>query len=153
MTYKNRIKNFGTALFSVSFILILLILATSVFAHPPLPTEFYGKAQIFNQPAASGTVIKAYDSSNNICGTFTITKVGYYGVLSCNGKDTNGTGFGPTENESITFKINTYVASLLPNDNVSNDSTVTWSSGEYKYVSVVAPVLVCGDGFCDNRES
>ena len=153
MTYKNRIKNFGTALFSVSFILILLILATSVFAHPPLPTEFYGKAQIFNQPAASGTVIKAYDSSNNICGTFTITKVGYYGVLSCNGKDTNGTGLGPTENESITFKINTYVASLLPNDNVSNDSTVTWSSGEYKYVSVVAPVLVCGDGFCDNRES
>lgn len=134
-------------------ILVALLNSNIVNAVPPMPNEFYGTVQLFNDVASSGVTISVLDSNSNICGTFTMTQTGYYGVLSCNGKDTDGSGTGPVENEELRFKIGGLFASAV--DTSSNTSTITptWHTGEFTNINLVAPALVCGDNYCDLYEN
>lgn len=127
-----------------SFVILFSIVIPSVLAHPLLPTEFYGTVKSYNSPATSGT-ITAY-AGNMTCGTFNIVNSGFYGVLSCNGRDTDSSlGYGAVEGQNITFRY-----SGNPTTTVG-DSTFT--SGTFKLVDIVYPVVYCGDGFCDSLES
>jgi len=150
-------------------IIFLLVCISFVSATSPLPTEFYGKVRAFNQQVSAGTIISVYDSSNNVCGTYTTRQLGYFGVLTCRGED--DLNDGPIENEIVSFKIgNQYATALVLTGYVGNDSTssnssnnvrheiygvtnVTWQSRIFKEVILVIPPLVCGDAFCDTYEN
>ena len=130
-------------LFGILFICLIL----SVNAYPPLPTEFYGNVtdykllQGFISPGQTGKVIRAYDSSGVLCGSFSIQNQGYYGVLSCLGDDdSTATDEGATIGEEIRF---TY-------DNLSAFSfgEKTYSVGEYHVVNIIFPAITCGDEIC-----
>lgn len=133
-------------------LLIILALVHPVLAVPELPTEFYGTARFFNNPAAVGTQIRAFDSNGDLCGTFTIAKQGYYGTLSCNGKDINEEGIGPETGDEITIRISTYPTSMIYGTNANSLTIPTYEPGAFKQINLVVPPLVCGDGFCDYTE-
>lgn len=138
---------------AILLFIFLFIAGPLVKAVPPLPIEFYGGAQLFNSPAPIGTEIKAYDSNGTLCGRFLVTSTGNYGSMTCSGKDTSGIGEGPLPGEEITFKLNTYVASAIHGDTSSDLGTVEYIPGTFKYLNIIAPPLICGDGFCDLYET
>ncbi|MBN1167590.1 MAG: PKD domain-containing protein, partial [Methanospirillaceae archaeon] len=61
--------------------IIVLMLAVSASAIPPLPSEFYGSVSINSAPAPAGTVIEAKISGESR-GTVTTEAVGVYGGSS-----------------------------------------------------------------------
>jgi hypothetical protein len=125
-------------------ILFVIILGIDVSAHPPLPTEFYGRVTSFNQNATSGTV-KAYAGAVE-CGTFNIVNGGFFGVLSCKGDDPETGGIeGGTQGQNISFRFNTNPTSAF--------GSLAFDTGEFHLVNIVNPVVTCGDGFCDFLES
>lgn len=133
-------KTIGLAIFLLS---VIIPLATAL---PPLPTEYYGTVTYYNEPAASGMLVEAYDSQENKCGEFNVRNAGYFGLLSCQGDDELTTMIeGPVEGETTNFIIDGLEASVFGNN--------TWDAGTFKYVDLVVPKVVCGDGFCDSRES
>jgi hypothetical protein len=165
MIKKIRIQN---NIFPFLLIISMLIFSSEfILAMPPLPTEIYGVAKSYNQFIPSGTIISVYDSDGNICGAFTARNTSwnasYFGVLTCRGEDNYSVG--PVEGEILHFRIGSAFASTIAFNgyigNVTNDSiyfnysrvNVTWESGTFKQVIVVAPPLVCGDGFCDSYEN
>jgi len=148
---KREINKIITLVFSL---IIFFVLAGQIsIAVPPLPTEFYGHVQLFNNPAATGMQVKAYDPNGELCGTFTVSEEGYYGSMTCKGRDTSGEGDGPDQDDEIIFKIGTYVASTLTGDTASTLESVYYDAGSFQYVNLVSPPLVCGDGYCDSYES
>ncbi|MFA6073385.1 MAG: hypothetical protein WC758_04695 [Candidatus Woesearchaeota archaeon] len=166
MNHKNKKRNLYliTVLFCILIIIIPVVLAA-----PPLPTEIYGVARLFNQPAGSGSVISVYDSSGNACGTYRMNVRGYFGVLTCRGED--DIAAGPLEDEVLSFKINDQIASAVvlqgivdssASDSNSSNTTkygvysrsdVTWETGSFKEIIIVAPPLICGDAYCDSYEN
>ncbi|MGV8162893.1 MAG: hypothetical protein ACP5N2_06200 [Candidatus Nanoarchaeia archaeon] len=162
---KNHKKN---VLFLV-LILFLVLSFVAVEAVPPLPTEIYGRARVFNQQAPVGTIVSVFDSNDNLCGTYRLGVSGYFGVLTCRGEDEISSG--PIENEVLKFRINNQVASSavltgytqpLSNNTASSNTTkygiynvseITWQSGFFKEVLLVIPTLICGDAFCDSLEN
>lgn len=144
---ENTIKNmaYWTILaLLLSVIGIFIVMSGIVSAEPPLPTEFYGVIYVYNMPASSGT-IRAY-VGNFSCGQFSIVNSGYYGVLSCLADDPYTTQIeGGTDGQIITFKYD------------SNPTTAFgeyyFASGEYRFVNITFPELICGDGFCDRLEN
>lgn len=126
------------------FLLISIVLAFYVHAEPPLPTEFYGTIYNYNAPAVSGT-IKAY-AGNISCGQFNIVNSGYYGILSCIADDPNTLQIeGAIDGQIITFRFNNNPTTVFGN--------YYFKSGEYHFVNITFPELVCGDGFCDMLEN
>ena len=123
---------------------ILMILITGVvLAYPSLPTEFYGRITSFNANV-SGGVVQAY-VGNVSCGTFSIVNSGFYGVLSCLGKDTeNINSSGGLSGSNITFTYNG-----MP---TTTRGDATFNLGVFKFVNITHPVVVCGDFFCDALE-
>ncbi len=168
MKIKNLINNSKRKF--INFIVValfILIIFPVVLAVPPLPTEIYGEVNSFNMPAPSGTLVSVYDSLGNLCGTYTTKYLGYFGVMSCNGKDEFNAG--PKQNELLNFKVNSAPASvvvfqgILPGyENIPNASKlygrynrseITWETGKFKEIILVSPPLVCGDLFCDKYEN
>ena len=126
------------------FILILNIIfaSTLVLSLPPLPTEFYGKVRDYNYNGSVGEVIRAYDSSGLLCGSFTIVNEGYYGSLTCRGDDPETVADeGATAGENIIFRYKGSFTTLRGNN--------TWGYGVFQYVNITYPVVYCGDYFCD----
>ena len=66
---------------------MILMFVGIAYAHPSLPTEFYGRIVSHNINASSGTV--SVYGNGTFCGSFGIVNSGFYGVLSCYGKDTD----------------------------------------------------------------
>jgi hypothetical protein len=129
-------------------------------SQPKLPLEIYGTVRLFNAPVMPGTTIFAYDENLSTCGQFVVTNSGFFGTLSCYSEGTFQEGVGGSEGQTIRFRIGTFPASVLLDNSSETLSNIyeeinklTWSSGEFKEVILVAPPLVCGDGFCDNFES
>jgi len=93
----------------------------------------------------SSGVVKAL--INNVsCGSFTVVHGGFYGVLSCNGRDMDSTNMTKGVNGSdVTFLYNGNPATA------TGDATFT--SGTFKMVNVTFPLVICGDAFCDALES
>jgi hypothetical protein len=135
---------------SITILAIFLIIVNIASAVPPLPLELFGNSTSFNVPTSTGTTITAF-YNNLSCGTFKITRRGYYGVLTCGGRDTSGSGPGPIDGSNLSFKIGTDWATGIISG--TNTTTVPWSSGEFKQVDLVSPLLICGDAFCDNKEN
>ena len=124
-------------------LLVFTIPISLVYAHPSLPTEFYGTIKNYNVNASTGT-ITAY-AGNTTCGSFTIVNAGFYGVLSCIGQDTDkGNSIGAVDGQNITFRYNNNPTTIR-GDN-------TFISGTFKFVNITYPVVYCGDGFCDALE-
>ncbi len=129
----------------IFFILLFLLCVAQALAYPPFPTEFYGTVTSYNLPVNYSSWVYAYDSSDNLCGTFRITTDGYYGSLSCMGDDFSTIADeGAITDEIITFYIDGREASALGDG--------SWDSREFKRVDLVVPVLICGDSFCDLLE-
>lgn len=164
---ENERKN-GKSILVLLFVFMMLMLPDSAFSMPPLPTEIYGVAKSYNQFIPSGTVVSVYDSGGNICGAYTARNTAwnasYFGVLTCRGQDNYSVG--PVEGEILHFRIGSAYATAIAlngyvGGNVTNDSNyfnysrvnITWESGAFKQVIIVAPPLVCGDGFCDSYEN
>jgi hypothetical protein len=151
-TIRISIKFLEKILRNMIVLIVLVILSIIVFsslsrfvvAHPPMPTEFYGTIKTYNAPASGGT-ITAY-AGNVTCGTFDIVYSGFYGVLSCVGRDTDYiSGDGAVEGQVITFRYNS--------DPVTARGDYTFNQGVFKFVNLTHPVVFCGDGFCDSLEN
>ncbi|HEY9705471.1 MAG TPA: hypothetical protein V6C58_23740, partial [Allocoleopsis sp.] len=145
-TMKNNLENIGFNLFIVLIFIAIFVQIISIsYAYPVLPTEFYGTITTFNSEASPGGVIIAYAGGVQ-CGIFTVSNTGFYGTLSCIGKDNeNSNSTGASNGQTITFEFNGDETSVF------GDSTFT--SGEFKFVNITHPELICGDGFCDLLES
>ncbi|GIU69984.1 MAG: hypothetical protein KatS3mg002_1220 [Candidatus Woesearchaeota archaeon] len=146
---KGRFILFYNRIIYCLFILFLilinaLIIIDFVSAEPPLPTEFYGTIYSYNQPAVSG-VVKAY-VGNISCGQFSIVNSGYYGVLSCLADDPSTSEIeGGIDGQVISFRLDSNPASAF--------GDIYFSSGNYNFVNITFPELICGDGFCDRLEN
>ncbi|MBN1793071.1 hypothetical protein JW826_05295 [Candidatus Woesearchaeota archaeon] len=143
---KDRTKiraELGRLLLLVQLVLIIVVLLSwPSSAHPPLPTEFYGRMRDYNNNASVGEVVNAYDESGTLCGTFIIVNQGYYGVLTCTGDDPETSADeGAVAGENITFR---YKGSFT-----TARGEVTWELGTFKNVNLTYPVVYCGDYFCD----
>jgi len=137
----NKKYSFGIFFFLV--LLVSLLFAIMVSAYPSLPTEFYGVVKSYNAPATGK--VTAYVGVVP-CGSFDIVHSGFYGVLSCIGKDTdNSNSSGGIENEVISFRLDNNPTTLR-GDN-------TFTSGKFKFVNITFPTVFCGDGFCDALET
>jgi uncharacterized membrane protein YgcG len=137
-------KIFFRILFLIAFALSLFVSIQIIRAEPPLPTEFYGTIYSFNVPASSGTV-KAY-AGNVTCGQFSLVNGGYYGVLSCLSDDPKTTQVeGAVDGQNVTFYYDNNPATAF--------GEYYFSSGNYSFVNITFPELVCGDGFCDRLEN
>jgi hypothetical protein len=112
----------GHAVLLLSWGLLLLLVLGQVQSIPTLPTEFYGTVKYYNIPASTGVVIRAYEGGQ-LCGRFTISQRGYYGVLSCKGDwlETNTTDEGASEGSTITFTFD--------NSPTSTDGDATFTHG------------------------
>ncbi len=114
------------------FLLIILLVVTSrvIIALPNPAAEFYGIA-IINITAniSAGVNISAYDPDSVLCGNFIVSAEGYYGLLSCNGDDTEtAVDEGAESGDSITFYVNGSMA--------VTDGNVTWESGVFHEVNL-----------------
>lgn len=146
ISLNNKKSSITTKIPLIIFLIIFSIISfiNTASAEPPLPTEFYGIIYSYNLPATSG-IVKAY-VGNVSCGQFSIINSGYYGVLSCLADDPNTTEIeGGIDGQTVTFRLD------------SNPTTVFgeyyFSSGEYHFVNITFPELICGDGFCDRLEN
>jgi hypothetical protein len=131
----------------MSLILFAIFLIPFVLSIPPIPTEFYGTATIYNlnrTPLPVGTSINIY-AGNVSCGSFSIQNAGYYGVLSCKGDDdyTPATD-GPIYGQNIIF--------YLGNETAQTFGDTVWYYGEYHYVNIT-PMPRCNNGWCELAES
>ncbi len=138
----------------LSFLIVVLpIILAEAQESPPLPLQLYGRAVSFNTPVAHGTIITAIDTEGNACGRFTVTYSGYFGVLSCRGENTTLDGTGASQGENIRFRIGAFPTSILFGNTIDSIGNLYWESGVYKEITIVAPPIICGDGFCDRYES
>ncbi len=135
---------------TVAFVGIFCILLFGIvlfinlaYAQPTLPTEFYGDIVYFNQNATGGT-LRVY-INGTLCGQYVIKNPGHYGVLSCKGIDTETATPGGINGDTVVFSFN--------NNPVSVFGDTSFTSGEFKRVNITVPIIFCGDGFCDLKES
>jgi membrane protein implicated in regulation of membrane protease activity len=131
-------------IYQIALMAILLIpLALSI---PPIPTEFYGTATIYDYnstPLPAGTRIDTY-AGNISCGTFTIVNRGFYGVLTCLGNDNyTDTVEGAIFGQNIIFRIN--------NETAQTFGDTVWYYGIYQRVNLT-PIPRCGNGWCELTE-
>ncbi len=129
----------------VLLLTILILTFTKIaLAFPPLPTEIYGDITYFNQNASPG-VVRAYVGTI-FCGEFTMVNNTFYGLLDCVGDDPDTPQIeGGREGDTIRLTYNG-----LEGDEYGE---ITWHSGSFNYIHLIVPILYCGDGFCDMRES
>lgn len=125
----------------ILLLFVLLLIIHEVNALPPLPNEFYGKAKYFNSNISQGFTIIAYTNGVQ-CGKFVTSVIGSYGSMSCLANDTEITGTqGGTINSNVTFTVNGQNATAFGDTN--------FTTGQFSFVNLTVPQLVCGDLFCD----
>lgn len=112
-------------------------------ALPPLPTEFYGHARIYNFNASAGELVQAYDNNGVFCGSFRIVNAGSYGSLTCKADDPEtAVDEGFTPGESISLRLRGSFVTIMGNN--------TAGYGVFQYINITFPVVYCGDNFCDS---
>jgi len=135
------------------YLVLVILLSSFVVSHPPLPMELYGAAKLFNVPVNPGMVIQAVDSQGDVCGSFSVVNYGFFGTMSCLGENTSPSVSGAYPGELIRFRVGGFPASVLFNNSVEGIGTLHWESGKFQGLILVAPPLICGDGFCDSYEN
>ena len=85
----------------ISVLGLILLFPLAVSATPPFPMNFYGDVIINDVNAPVGSVIKAYDSNDNLLAQFTLTQAGVYGNSD------------RTQPESAKLAVPTYVGSAV----------------------------------------
>ena len=141
-------------LFFVTLILVLTLLpVVKSDEAPELPLSLYGRINIFNNPATTGTFIEVRDAGENVCGFTTVSTPGRFGLLNCFSYNTTGNNTGAEPGESLRITVDGMPASVLLEDTADSLGNVEWESGVFKEVIIIRPPLVCGDGFCDNYEN
>lgn len=127
--------------FVLAFVMFVS-LATLSYAQPPLSTEFYGNVTVYGGNASIGSVVTAlYANNQSECGTFTVQNTGHFGLLTCKGDDTETNVVeGASQTEEIIFRYNGFAASQVGNS--------TWDEGEFKFIHIIYPPIVCGDDYC-----
>ena len=71
------------------FIILLVVIGPiNIVSFPNLASEFYGNVTINWTSAYVGANVTAYDTDGVLCGYFIVSNEGRYGLLSCNGDDT-----------------------------------------------------------------
>ncbi len=141
--YNNSLAFRKEKVFIITLLFLMVIFgATLVFAHPPLPTEFYGKIRVYGFNASVGEIVEAYDSSGVLCGSFRLVNGGSYGSLTCRADDPEtpeDEGFTP--GESINLRFRGSFTTLMGNN--------TAGYGVFRYVNITYPLVYCGDNYCD----
>ena len=137
---------------TIIIVTLLLVFSATALAQPPLPLEVYGQARSFNTLVPPGTTITAFDLDGEPCGEFTVINRGFFGTLTCLGKNTTEEIKGASPGELIRFRVGNFPASVLLGDTAESLGNLYWESGKFKEIILVAPPLVCGDGFCDYYE-
>ena len=117
----------------VTSFLLFLFLAVTLIGIQALPNpaaEFYGTVKInVTVDAPIGTNVSVYDSNNVLCGYFIVSAAGYYGLLSCNGDDTETPADeGATSSDSISFYVDGVQALKYGN--------ASWGSGIFHEVNI-----------------
>lgn len=116
----------------VMMLILVLTLAGSAVALPPIAAEFYGTMLIHGTDAPKGMNITAYDPSGVKCGAYATTRSGYFGLLSCNGDDIDTTvDEGAISGNAIQFKANGSTAYAL-------SGNTAWESGNFSFLSLLA---------------
>jgi hypothetical protein len=131
----------------ILLIMLPVILLISVLAIPPIPTEFYGTATIYDinrTPLPAGTQVNI--SAGAVpCGSFNIINSGYYGVLTCLGDDPyTAIDEGADDGQNIIF--------YLGNETAQTFGDTVWYIGEYHMVNIT-PYPKCGNRKCELTES
>ena len=126
---EKKIRKNKRILFSLMIMLFTILTIQNSLALPSPATEFYGVVTINDTPANSAINITAYDSDSVLCGQFTITTSGYFGLLSCNGDDSSTSiDEGAQVNEEIIFYVNSSRAVVFGDP--------SWESGEYIFLNL-----------------
>ena len=119
----------------------LLLAAALCSALPPIAPEYYGLLRTESNSSPAGTVVIARWQGTE-CGRFTSGNPGYYGLLSCNGDDTETAALeGSPPFGNISFY-------LLNGSQLRTQGDTVWTSGAYLWVNLSTPP-VCGDFYCD----
>ena len=118
--------------------IMLVAMAIEIIAIPPIACEFYGNVYYRNGSNSSiGTNITIEDIEGNVCGSFVVITEGRFGLLSCNGDNTDSSADeGPGHGENVIFKINNLTAYV--------QGDITWTEAAYKEVNLTRnfpPVL------------
>jgi hypothetical protein len=134
-------------------LLLLVIPLIQAQQSPKLPFVLYGQININNSPAPAGTQITALDSRGNVCGTFTSTNQGLFGLIQCISFNSLEDNAGSNPGEMVIMRVNDAAVSVLLNNTANTVGPLSWQSGVFKNITLVQPPLVCGDNFCDNFET
>ena len=106
--------------------------ATTVPGSSPEWVNFYGTASTLNgAPIPVGAVVQAFAQDGTLCGSFTVTAAGSYGVLACQRATAGSPGAGP--GQTISFRINGFAAAPMGPD------APTWTAhGDRRHVELNA---------------
>jgi len=97
--------------------------------------NFYGlECTLDGQPLPAGTVITVRDPEGILCGEFTVTQVGRYGLMPVYGDElSTATKEGPAPGDSLDFYINGIKATVT-----GPDESVWTAMGDLKQVNLTA---------------
>ncbi|NTV22930.1 MAG: hypothetical protein HGA85_00955 [Nanoarchaeota archaeon] len=130
-----------------AIVLVAAIMLSVSLAYPPLPTDFYGSATIYDSEMTAlpaGTQISVY-AFNVSCGSFDILDAGYYGSLTCLGDDDyTGTVEGAIFGQNILFYINGEPAQVF--------GDTVWYNGVFHNVNIT-PMPACPNTWCEITET
>ncbi|MBN2566995.1 hypothetical protein JXB02_02835 [Candidatus Woesearchaeota archaeon] len=109
-------------------LIMVMRLASAV---PPIPASFSGTLTIDGANAPPGTNVSAFDPDGVMCGQFISTVVGFYGLLDCEGDDTDtGPDEGAEDGDTITFYVDGDLADAV--------GSTTWTAGGFPVANLNA---------------
>ncbi|HBY97632.1 MAG: hypothetical protein M5U01_38300 [Ardenticatenaceae bacterium] len=111
----------------------------------PWWVDFWGgQTTLGSDPVPAGAVVRAYDRTGTVAGTFTVVATGWYGLMPVYGDDPlTAEDEGAQANEALSFSING-----LPTVPLGPDAAI-WA-GTHRQVDLRGCSLV-GDTDCDCR--
>jgi hypothetical protein len=113
----------------IVWILYALTIIQIVSALKPAPASFYGYVGIKEGYAQKNSVIEVFDSTLALCGSFTITQEGGYGLLLCSGDDPETMADeGAAAGDILTFHIDGKLA--------DTKETVMWQSSALQQIDL-----------------
>jgi hypothetical protein len=134
-------------------IALLILLFTGTIASyalepPMLPHVFYGNLTLNNSPASHGSIVTVGQSTNFLCGSFSVVNQGRFGILSCSANNPALPGVqGATPGAGISFFWNSTRLWILTSQTTYVES-MPFEPGSISYLHIRTPA-VCGDGYCD----
>jgi hypothetical protein len=109
---------------------VFLIISGMAYAVPRPAMELYGTVLLHGADASIGTTLSVVDSTDLQCGSSTMTKTRYFGLLSCNGDDIETLEKdGASDGELVHFKANGGNAYIINGNNA-------WNSGNYSFLEI-----------------